>query len=266
MKLNIEQQKNVTNLQLHGRTALVTGGGRGIGKSISLTLAGAGCDVAISYNRDHEAAEETREEVQALGRKSAIFQVNVEDHNSIDYMIKKVQTEFGHVCILINNAGIASQGKSVVDTGIEEVMRVIAVNAVAAHHLCRLTLPAMRKFSRSDIVMVSSAVERSLRANSAPYSMSKSALNALARVLAKEERKYNVRVNIVAPGLVETEMGIRLVHKIQGVTDIRELDSVMPWQRVCQPIDVAKVVLFLVSEQNSYMTGECLYVDGGRSQ
>ena len=97
----------------------------------------------------------------------------------------------------------------------------------------------------------------------APYNMGKTAMEALAYTLAKEERPNGIRVNIVAPGLVDTDMGQRLMNALQGVEDIRTLDDSMPWGRVCQPEDVANVVKFLVSDANSYLTGERLYCDGG---
>jgi NAD(P)-dependent dehydrogenase (short-subunit alcohol dehydrogenase family) len=121
----------------------------------------------------------------------------------------------------------------------------------------------MRKLGRGDIIMISSAATRSLGAFGAPYNMGKTAMEALAFTLAKEERPYGIRVNVVAPGLVETEMGRRLMKATAGVQDLRALDAAMPFGRVCQPDDVANVVRFLVSDQNSYLTGERLYCDGG---
>ena len=111
--------------------------------------------------------------------------------------------------------------------------------------------------------MISSAATKGLGANGAPYNMAKAAQEALAQTLFKEERANNIRVNIVAPGLVETEMGKRLVKATQGVEDLRQLDASMPFGRVCQPDDIANVVCFLVSPRNSYVTGERLYVNGG---
>ena len=162
-----------------------------------------------------------------------------------------------------NNAGIASRGRSVVDTDPEEMRRVVATHAFGPHYLAALTLPKMRTLGRGDIVMISSVATRSLGPNGAPYNMGKTAMEALAYTLAKEEREHGIRVNIVAPGLVDTDMGQRLIKAVQGVEDIRSLDQSMPFGRVCQPEDVANVVRFLVSDENSYLTGERLYCDGG---
>jgi NAD(P)-dependent dehydrogenase (short-subunit alcohol dehydrogenase family) len=124
----------------------------------------------------------------------------------------------------------------------------------------------MRTLGRGDIVMISSIATRTHGAFGAPYNMGKCAMEALAFTLAKEERPYGIRVNVVAPGLVETEMGRRLMRATAGVKDLRELDRVMPFGRVCQPDDVANVVRFLVSGRNSYLTGERIYCDGGGQQ
>jgi 3-oxoacyl-[acyl-carrier protein] reductase len=178
-------------------------------------------------------------------------------------MVAQIEADLGPVGILVNNAGIASRGQAVADTDPAEMQRVVATHAFASHYLAKLVIPKMRTLGRGDIVMISSVATRSLGANGAPYNMAKAALEALAFTLAKEERPHGIRVNIVAPGLVETEMGRRLMRATAGVKDLRELDQVMPFGRVCQPEDVANVVRFFVSDQNSYLTGERIYCDGG---
>ena len=248
---------------LTGRVALVTGSSRGVGRAIALGLAGDGADVAINYRRDTSAAEEVAAEIQALGRKAGVYQASIDDYEQDAEMVAAINADLGPVGILVNNAGIASRGLSVADTDPAELIRVIGVHALGPHYLAKLVLPGMRDLPRGDIVMISSAATKSLGGNGAPYNMGKCAMEALAYTLAKEERPNGVRVNIVAPGLVETEMGRRLMKATAGVDDLRELDQVMPFGRVCQPDDVANVVRFLVSPQNSYRTGERLYCDGG---
>lgn len=156
-----------------------------------------------------------------------------------------------------------SRGQAVADTEPTELQRVIGTHAFGAHFLSKLVLPNMRTQARGDIIMISSAATRGNGANGAPYNMAKAALEALAYTLFKEERANGVRVNIVAPGLVDTEMGKRLMRASAGVQSLRELDDNSPFGHVCQPDDVANVVSFLVSEHNSYVTGERIYVDGG---
>jgi NAD(P)-dependent dehydrogenase (short-subunit alcohol dehydrogenase family) len=163
----------------------------------------------------------------------------------------------------VNNAGIASRGKSVQDTDPAELLRVIRVHALAPHRLCQLVLPGMLACPRGDIVMISSVATLHHAGHGAPYNMGKAAMESLAWTLAKEVKRPGIHVNIVAPGLVETEMGRRLVKATAGVEDIRQLDAASPFGRVCQPEDVANAVRFLVSERASYITGERVCVYGG---
>lgn len=250
-------------MSLSGRIALVTGAGRGIGRSIALGLAEDGADVAVNYRRDEASANEVVAAITAMGRRAIAVQGSVDSYEDDEAMVAKVIEALGPVGILVHNAGIASRGQSVVDTEPRELNRVMATHALAGHYLSKLVLPGMKGQSRGDIVMISSAATKSLRGNGAPYNMAKAALEALAYTLAKEARPDGIRVNIVAPGLVETEMGRRLMRASAGVEDLRDLDASMPFGRVCQPEDVANAVRFFVSEQNTYLTGERVYVDGG---
>lgn len=250
-------------MSLSGRVALVTGGGRGVGRAISLALAEDGADVAINYRKDIDSALEIVAEIEKLGCRARAYQASVDDLDQIATMVEMIKDELGPVGILVNNAGIASRGQSVADTDPAELQRVMAIHALGPHYLSKLVIPAMRELDRGDIIMISSVATRSLGAFGAPYNMGKTAMEALAYTLAKEERPSGIRVNIVAPGLVETEMGRRLMAATAGVKDLRELDATMPFGRVCQPEDVANVVRYLVSERNSYLTGERIYCDGG---
>jgi len=250
-------------MDLSGRVALVTGASRGIGRAIALALAGAGADVAVNYRRDDAAAAEVVAGIEGLGRRALAVRASVDDYEADEAMIERVRCSLGPVGILVHSAGIASRGLPVSGTEPAELMRVMATHAFAGHYLARLVVPDMAELERGDVVMISSAATKSLRGNGAPYNMAKSALEALAFTLAKEVGASGTRVNVVAPGLVETEMGRRLMRAAAGVEDLRALDSSMPFGRVCQPEDVARVVCFLVSEENGYVTGERIYVDGG---
>jgi NAD(P)-dependent dehydrogenase (short-subunit alcohol dehydrogenase family) len=250
-------------MSLEGRVALVTGGGRGIGRAISLALAEDGADVAVNYRRDDAAAKETVAEIEKLGRRARAYAAAVDDEDACQAMVDAVQADLGPVGILVNNAGIASRGHSVKNTDPAELERVVRVHALGPHALCRMVIPEMRKLERGDIVMISSMATERWVPNGAPYNMGKAAMEALAFTLAREERRNHIHVNVVAPGLVETEMGRRLVKASSGVDDLRKLDPTMPFGRVCQPEDVAGAVRFLVSDRAAYVTGQRLYVHGG---
>jgi 3-oxoacyl-[acyl-carrier protein] reductase len=248
---------------LEGRVALVTGGGRGIGRAVSLAFAEDGADVAINYRRDEQAAADTVAEIEKLGRRSASYRASVDSWDEDEAMVAAVLSHFGGVDILVNNAGIASRGHSVVNTDPAEFERVWRTHTFGAFALSKLVLPSMRERERGDIVMVSSAATVQMAGNSSPYNVAKAGLEALARTLAKEERRNNIHVNVVAPGLVETEMGRRLVKGAMGVEDITTLDAGAPFGHVCTPEEVADVVRFLVSDAGGYLTDQKLTIDGG---
>jgi NAD(P)-dependent dehydrogenase (short-subunit alcohol dehydrogenase family) len=248
---------------LEGRVALVTGGGRGIGRAIALGLAQDGADVAINYRRDEESASETVAQIEKLGRHAHAYAASVDDFAQCEGMVGAALADFGHIDILVNNAGNASRGLTVADTDPDELERTVRTHAFGAWSCGKLVLPSMRTRPRGDIVMISSAATLHMAANSAPYNMAKAALEALAATLAKEERRHGIHVNVVAPGLVDTEMGRRLVKGAMGVSDIRTMDATSAFGHVCSPEEVADAVRFLVSERGSYLTGQRIGVDGG---
>jgi 3-oxoacyl-[acyl-carrier protein] reductase len=250
-------------ISLEGRTALVTGASRGIGRAIAIALAQSGADVAVNYRRDKAAAEEVVAAITALGRKAKAYAASVENIEEDARMVEEVVRDFGGIGILVNNAGIASRGQSVADTDPAELERVLRVHAMAPHFLCKLVIPHMRKEKRGDIIMISSVATQTLAANGAPYSMGKAAMEALALTLAKEERKYGIRTNVVGPTLTDTEMGRRLAHARTGVKDIHELDDQYPFGHVCSPEEVAAAVVYFVSDANPYANGQKLYINGG---
>lgn len=252
----------MAEMNLAGRTALVTGASRGIGRGIALALAGAGADIAVNYTRDEGAAAETVAAIQALGRKAKAYQASVTDEEACAAMVAGIEADFGPMSILINNAGIASRGRGVADTDAAEVEKLLAVHAIGPHRLSRLCLPQLRQHARSDMIVISSIAATQHAPFSAPYTMGKVAGEALAIALAKEELKNGVRVNIVAPALTVSDMGERLSRAITGQDDIQHLASKMPFGRVAEPSDVAAAVLWFISDANPYCSGQRLAIDG----
>jgi 3-oxoacyl-[acyl-carrier protein] reductase len=246
---------------LEGRVALVTGGGRGIGRAVSELFAAEGAAVAVNYRRDKDAAGETVATIRAAGGTALAVEAPVDDVGAVRRMVDRVVAELGPIGIAVNNAGIASRGHDVADTDPAELERVVGVHAFGAHHVCQAVLPSMRTLDRGDIVFVSSIATRDHSAGGAPYAMGKAAAEALAATLAREERRNGIRVNVIAPGLVVTEMGRRLAKSF-GADDIGSLDAASPFGHVLRPEEVARVALFLCSPHNTYVTGERLYVDG----
>ena len=250
-------------IDLSGRTALVTGASRGIGKAIALALAEAGADVAVNYRKDAAAADDTVREVQAMGRKAKAYNASVDSWDEDEAMVAEVVKDFGGIGILVNNAGIASRGQSVADTDPAEMERVVRIHAFGPHYLCKLAIPHMRKEGRGDIIMISSVATSSMSARGGPYNMGKAAMEALALTIAKEERQHGIRCNIVAPSLTVTEMGKRLTRATSGTEDIHDLDARSPFGRVSTPEDVASAVTWLVSSSNPYANGQKININGG---
>jgi NAD(P)-dependent dehydrogenase (short-subunit alcohol dehydrogenase family) len=178
-------------------------------------------------------------------------------------MCDAVLKRFGAVDLLVSNAGSASRGNTVADSSLSEFERLLRIHTFGPLHLIRRLLPGLRHAVRGDIVAISSTTVTDAPAKGAPYTMAKAALEVGIRTLAREERGNGIRANIVAPGLVDTEMGSRLVHAVHAGQKLSDLHTSFPFGHVCQPDDVAAAVAFLTSADGSYITGQRIVVDGG---
>ena len=255
---------------LDGKIALVTGGGRGIGRGISEALGREGATVLVNYRRDKESAEETAQAIIAAGGRATVHQGSNDVPEDNRRMMEEIHAQHGGLDIAVINGGVASRGRSIVDTDEKELWNLVETHALGPHQLCRAFIPAMRAKGSGHVVFISSVATKGMSANGAPYNMGKAAMEALALTLAKEELPHGIHVNIVAPGLVETDMGVRLARAMQGkskdeMQDLRAMDAASPFGRVCQPEDIANAVLFLVSPWSGYVTGQRIEVDGGAS-
>ncbi|MEK7847303.1 MAG: SDR family oxidoreductase [Chloroflexota bacterium] len=251
-------------MDLSGRVAIVTGGSRGVGRGISLALARAGARVAMNYRKDEASARQTVADIQALGSQALALPADNTNPAQVREMVSRVLDTFGKVDILVNNAGIASKGNWVIDTEFREIERVVGTHAYGAFHFTQAVLPSMRQQPRGDIHFISSRGALDCPPRYLPYAMAKLAMEALALVLAKEELQHNIRVNIIRLGLVETDMGRRLVKGTVGA-DIEDISADMPFGRVCQPEDVGNLCAFLCSQKGEYLSGHIIHLDGGGS-
>jgi 3-oxoacyl-[acyl-carrier protein] reductase len=248
---------------LDGRVALITGASRGIGRAIALGLAGDGAAIVVNYRRDESAARAVVAEIEERGGTACSIQADVGVRADVTRLVAEARAALGAIDLLVCNAGVASRGSSVVDSDLEEFDRVLAVHALGAVQLCQLVLPDLRAAARGDVVFISSVLTARNDPNGAPYNMGKAAEEALAQTLAREERQHGVHVNIVAPGLVDTDMGDRLVRATTGAGRVADLAERSPFGRVCSPADIAGAVRFLVSPAAGYVTGQRIGVDGG---
>ena len=243
--------------RLKGKTALVTGGGRGIGRGIVLEFAREGADVAVNYRRDRDAAEATVAEVRALGRRAVAVQADVVDYAAVEAMVARTVAEFGKLDVVVANAGIASRLAPVATIDPADWRRVLAADLDGAFHTARAAIEHVIA-QRGAFLFISSIGADAAAPGGAPYHVAKAGVNTLTKVLAKEVAPAGVRVNCIAPGLVRSEMGERLLRFVG--------DSVLasiPLGRAGEPVDVGRAAVFLASADAAWITGKVLRVDGG---
>lgn len=247
---------------LSGRTALVTGGSRGVGAGVARDLAAAGARVALTYHSSPDAAQNVVADIEAHGGAAIAVYASAGEEESWVKALAHIADAFGDVDLLVSNAGVASRGRSVASTDPAEFQSLLAVHALGPLALIRSVIPGMRIKDRADIIMISSAVVDACPPNTAPYAMAKAAMEAACRVLAREERRHGIRVNIIAPGLVDTDMGAKLVAATDGST-MGQAESTAPFGRVCKPADVGRLVVYLAGQGGEYITGQRITIDGG---
>jgi len=249
-------------MELKGYVAIVTGGSRGIGRGISLALAEAGADVVINYRKDEKAAEEVLTKAKEMGRKALAFRGDVSNFDSAKDLMKQAYQAFGRIDILVNNAGIASRGNPVEKTDIEEWHRVLSTNLYAVFYCSKAVLEYMHQRKKGSIINISSIAASTLQAGHSPYAVAKAGVEALTKVLAKEEGPKGIRVNAIAPGIVKTDMGDRLM-KAMGEEVMKARLKFTPLGRIAYPEDLGHLAVFLVSDRASYITGKIIHMDGG---
>jgi 3-oxoacyl-[acyl-carrier protein] reductase len=251
--------------ELTDRVALITGASRGIGAAAAVMFAEHGADVAINYNSNREAAEAVADRVRAFGRRAQVYRGDITSQTDCAAMAEAAVRDFGRIDILVNNAGIGYETFGtplVTEVDPKDVQRYLEYNTFGALYMCQAVVPQMRGLTRGDVVMVSSFSAQALRVRMGAYSISKSGMEALAHTLAKEEREHGIRVNIVAPGLVDTDMGDGFLQSV-GVTNKEERAEASPFGFICKPEDVAGAIVYLCSQEGRYVTGQRITVNGG---
>lgn len=242
---------------LEGKTALITGAARGIGKALALRFAAEGANIAFTDLAIDENGKKTEEEIAALGVKVKGYASNAADFAQTETVVKEVVADFGRIDILVNNAGITRDGL-MLRMSEAQWDSVISVNLKSAFNFIHAVLPVMMRQRGGSIINMASVVGVHGNAGQSNYAASKAGLIALAKSIAQEVGSRGIRANAIAPGFIETAMTAALPDDIRA-----EWVKKIPLRRGGQVDDIANVATFLASDMSSYVTGQVIQVDGG---
>ena len=242
---------------LEGKTALITGAARGIGKALAIKFAQEGANVAFTDLVIDENGKETEKEIAAYGVKAKGYASNAADFAQTKEVVAEIHKEFGSIDILVNNAGITKDGL-MMRMSEQQWDAVIAVNLKSAFNFINASLPIMMRQRSGSIINMASVVGVHGNAGQANYAASKAGLIALAKSIAQEVGSRGIRANAIAPGFIETAMTAALPEEVR-----QEWAKKIPLRRGGQVEDIANVATFLASDMSSYVTGQVIQVDGG---
>ena len=242
---------------LEGKTAIITGGSRGIGKGIAMVFAQHGANVAFTYSSSVESANSLEKELSNYGVKVKSYQSNAADHKESQDLVENVLTDFGSIDVLVNNAGI-TKDNLLMRMGEEDFDRVIEVNLKSVFNMTKAVQRTMLKQRNGSIINMSSVVGVKGNAGQSNYAASKAGIIGFSKSIALELGSRNIRSNVIAPGFIETEMTAKLDEK---TVDIWR--NAIPLKRGGSPEDIANACVFLASDLSAYVTGQTLNVDGG---
>ncbi|WP_028580075.1 3-oxoacyl-ACP reductase FabG [Desulfogranum japonicum] len=236
------------------RVAIVTGGSKGIGRAVCVDLARNNCYVIVNYMSDRPGAEQTLAEVKKAGGAGEIYQFDVRQAEQAEQVVEDIATRLGQIDILINNAGVIADGLFMMMSR-ENWSKVLDTSLHGFYNMTRPVIEKMVRRRQGTIVSLSSASSLVANRGQANYSAAKAGINAASKVIAAEVARLGIRVNVVAPGLIETDM-------VQDAPK-EHIKSLIPMARIGKPEEVAGVVSFLCSDAASYVTGQVISVNGG---
>lgn len=247
-------------LRLDNKVAVITGSDSGIGRGIAKAFAECGANVVVTWRSDRAGAEETARMVTGAGRRALVVHVDVGDGDSVDALFAAVDEHFGHIDIMVNNAGMGAHG-NVHELPFEDWMRVIDVNLNGTFRCSQHA--AKRMLARGDggrIINITSVHQEACSVTGAAYNASKVAIRNLTRTQAIELGPHGITVNVIAPGMIVTPMNKRAMEDPEYLASA---EAQIPTRRAGYPADIANMAVFLASDAASYCTGSTFYVDGG---
>jgi len=245
--------------KLEGKRALVTGASRGIGKGIALALAEAGADVAVGFRREQAAADAVVQQIEGLGRRGLALAADIRDGEAVQAMVEGASEALGGLDIVVANAGVPTRFEPLhkVDPGYFD--RVIQIDLYGVFHTLHAALPILREQRSGVILTVSSIAADANGGNGGPYVAAKAGVNALTKVIARENARRNIRCNVIAPGLIDTDIadGMREAHG-------EAIVNAIPLGRMGRIDEVGKLAVYLASDDAAWITGKVFRIDGGQ--
>jgi 3-oxoacyl-[acyl-carrier protein] reductase len=249
-------------MELKGKVSIITGGSRGIGRGISEALAGSGSNLAIIYRANRNEFEKFRDSFpNPSGVQIEGYQVDVTDYDRVVQTFKEIFNRFGSIDILVNCAGRAPSTSSVEKVSLKEWRAIIDLDLNAPFYCSKAVLEYMH-LRGGHIINVSSVVAQTCHAGSSSYAAAKAGLEALTKVLAREEASKGIRVNAIAPGLITSDMSTQM-SKVYGEQRMKGVMESIPLGKFGEPRDIGCMVAYLVSSKGAYITGQVLGIDGG---
>ena len=250
-------------MELKNKVSLVTGGSRGIGRDIALSLAKEGSDVVFFYRANQKAANKTEKDILSQGVRCKAYQVDITDYEQVETAFEKIEKDFEQLDILINNAGRSPAIRFLVDVPLKEWHGVLDLDLTGVFYCCKAAIPLLRKEKEGHVVNISSVVGSSCKEASVSYAAAKAGVDALTKVLAKEEGKNGIRVNCIAPGFIEVGMSLKMIEAM-GEEAFNKMLASIPLSKIKGlPKDISDAVVFLVTSKSRYITGQVIHINGG---
>ncbi|WP_137391842.1 SDR family NAD(P)-dependent oxidoreductase [Rhodoligotrophos defluvii] len=259
--LALQERATLDGRQLDGRIAVVTGSDSGIGQAIASAFAAAGADIAVTFHTDENGARETAELVEQAGRRTLVRQLDVRDEDSVETLFGELERTLGAPHILVNNAGVGSGGSPVAETSTEAFDNVLKTDLYGPFFCCRAFIRRRQAEGGSGkIINITSVHDTIPSPRAAAYGAAKGGLLTFTRSLALEVAPTKINVNAISPGLIHTPMTAKRVEDPE--TRQKEMPHI-PWHRPGEPWEVARLALYLASNEADYVTGQNFTIDGG---